>query len=73
MDVIASEVEIGLHAVRARTPLGSTALQPFAIGDVTEIAEHEPNDTSPNAQPLTLPVIVNGRFQEPGDVNYYLD
>jgi hypothetical protein len=68
---VLSDVKIGTHAFRLRTPLGSTDLQKFAVGDVTEVAEQEPNDTSTEAQPLTLPVTVNGRLQEPGDIDHY--
>jgi hypothetical protein len=64
-------LEIGMHAFRVRTPLGSTELHTFAIGYVTEVAEQEPNDAAADAQVLTLPVTVNGRLQEPGDVDYY--
>jgi len=40
---------------------------PFAIGTLPECAEAEPNDDPQKAQPLTLPVIVNGRVASPGD------
>ena len=40
---------------------------PFAIDTLKEALEREPNDSAKVAQPVTLPVIVNGRIQEPGD------
>jgi hypothetical protein len=49
-----------------------------ALGPVTLVAadgpltlEHEPNDSPATAQPLTLPAIVCGRFDRPGDADWY--
>jgi hypothetical protein len=44
---------------------------PFAIGDMTEFMETEPNDSDDVAQPVREPLIVNGRIQRPGDVDVY--
>ena len=50
----------------------------FAIGDVAfaadtlpEIFEREPDNNPGNAQKVTLPVIINGRISEPGDVDVF--
>jgi hypothetical protein len=40
---------------------------PFAIDTLPELLEKEPNDTSAAAQQVVLPVIVNGRIDQPGD------
>jgi hypothetical protein len=40
---------------------------PFAVDALPECPAQEPNDTPGSAQPLTLPVIVNGRIDRPGD------
>jgi hypothetical protein len=40
---------------------------PFAVDTLPECLEREPNDTPATAQPVTLPVIVNGRIDQPGD------
>jgi hypothetical protein len=40
---------------------------PFAVGTLPECLATEPNNTPGSAQPLTLPVIVNGRIDRPGD------
>jgi hypothetical protein len=40
---------------------------PFAVDTLPECLAQEPNDTPGSAQPLTLPVIVNGRIDRPGD------
>jgi hypothetical protein len=40
---------------------------PFAVDDLPEGLEQEPNDSPETAQAVTLPVIVNGRIDHPGD------
>ena len=40
---------------------------PFAVDDLPECLEREPNDSQETAQPVTLPVIVNGRIDHAGD------
>jgi hypothetical protein len=44
---------------------------PFAIGANPEIFEVEPNNSVEEAQPIKEPVVINGRIQEPGDVDLY--
>lgn len=40
---------------------------PFALDTLPECLEAEPNDAAAKAQKVTLPVIVNGRADRPGD------
>jgi hypothetical protein len=40
---------------------------PLAVDTLPECLEREPNDSTQNAQAVTLPVIVNGRIDRPGD------
>lgn len=40
---------------------------PFAVTTLPEIAEQESNNTLATAQKITLPVIINGRIDQPGD------
>lgn len=40
---------------------------PFALDTLPECLEKEPNNQQPGAQQLTLPVIINGRIDQPGD------
>jgi hypothetical protein len=40
---------------------------PFAVDALPECREIEPNDRPDNAQAVTLPVIINGRVDRPGD------
>jgi len=57
----------GVYALNAtRRDLISNPL-PFALDTLTEILEQEPNDTLAQAQKVTLPVIINGRMDRPGD------
>jgi hypothetical protein len=39
----------------------------YKVDTLPEILEHEPNNSPDTAQPVTLPVIVNGRIDAPGD------
>ncbi|NQT52719.1 hypothetical protein HQ576_11735, partial [bacterium] len=43
----------------------------YAVGDLPETTEEEPNNDPKNAQRITLPRIVNGRIGQPGDVDAY--
>jgi hypothetical protein len=36
-----------------------------------ECLEKEPNDTADSAQPVTLPIIINGRINQPGDMDVF--
>ena len=40
---------------------------PFAVDTLPECHEQEPNDSIAAAQAVTLPIIVNGRIDKPGD------
>ena len=53
-----------------RGPLPGNPI-PYAIGTLPEIFEKEPNNAHPKAQPVTLPVLVNGRIQKPGDLDVF--
>jgi Bacterial pre-peptidase C-terminal domain len=44
---------------------------PFALDTLPECLEQEPNDDPAHAQPITLPVIVNGRIDRPGDCDVF--
>jgi ribosomal protein L40E len=40
---------------------------PFVLGTLPELLEQEPNDDPSTAQKVTLPILVNGRMDRPGD------
>ena len=40
---------------------------PFSVDTLPGVFEKEPNDAAGKAQSVTLPVVVNGRIERPGD------
>lgn len=58
----------GIHpvTVRGRDRILSNRI-PFALDTLPDGLEREPNDQSPMAQRVSLPFIVNGRVDRPGD------
>jgi hypothetical protein len=44
---------------------------PFAVDTLPECLEQEPDNEQANAQPVTLPIIVNGRIDQAGDVDVF--
>lgn len=44
---------------------------PFAVGELPECLEAEPNDQPSQTQAVKLPIIVNGRIGEPDDVDMF--
>jgi hypothetical protein len=45
---------------------------PFAVGDLPEIEEKEPNDSLAAAQRVEVPATINGRIQSPDDEDYFV-
>jgi hypothetical protein len=57
----------GVYPITTRHgPLVSNHV-PFAVDEMPEVLEKEPNNGKEKAQRVTLPVIVNGRIDRPGD------
>jgi hypothetical protein len=44
---------------------------PFAVDTLPECFEKEPNNDAAHAQPVALPVIINGRIDQPGDLDVF--
>ena len=61
----------GLHAMVVSNTAGRSRSQPFAVDTLPECSERETNHFLTNSQPLTLPVIVNGRIATPGEVDVF--
>ncbi len=57
----------GIYSLVARGGDWICNAVPFAVDSLPECLEKEPNDTPETAQPVTLPLIVNGRIGRPGD------
>ncbi len=49
-----------------------TNVLPFAVGDVPEARETEPNDALAQANRVPMPAAINGRIQQPGDVDHFI-
>ena len=47
-------------------------LVPFAVDDLPEAQESEPNDSIAQANRVTVPVVINGRIQRSGDEDYFI-
>ena len=45
---------------------------PFAVGDLPEAVETEPNEATEQATRIEVPVTVNGRIGSPGDVDRFI-
>jgi len=60
-------VEPGVYPISVRSGNLVASRVPFALDTLSEAFEREPNSSQKDAQRVNLPVIVNGRVQEPGD------
>jgi len=49
------------------------ALKPITVypADAPVTKDREPNDSAESAQPITLPTVISGRFDKPGDADWY--
>jgi hypothetical protein len=59
--------EPGIYPLFVRREERVSNQVPFAVGTLPECREQEPNDTPAKAQPITLPIMVNGRIDRPED------
>jgi hypothetical protein len=57
----------GVYPVSARNRQWTSNVVPFAVDSLPECREQEPNDSPETAQKVTLPIIINGRIDRPGD------
>lgn len=61
----------GIYSFRLKTPLGTTSTGRIYVGALRETAEKEMNDTTADAQLLTLPTAVAGEMQRLGDADHF--
>lgn len=61
----------GVTALTVAGTNGSVVRIPFAMGELPEAREREPNNTSAAAQAMTLPVMINGRIDPPADTDVF--
>ena len=57
----------GIHQVSMHGESGALNRVPFAVDTLPECLDTEPNNQPQNAQPVTLPLTINGRIDQPGD------
>jgi ribosomal protein L40E len=57
----------GQHLIAATDGKIVSNYVPFALDILPECLEQEPNDDPSHAQKVTLPIIINGRMDHPGD------
>jgi hypothetical protein len=68
-----SSVSLNARGLQRWPPGLDHALNPvtLAFADAHLTYEHEPNDTAATAQAIILPTVVCGRFDKPGDADWY--
>jgi len=69
--VDASRAEPGLSLVTTTRGDIEANRVPFAVDTLPELLERESNNVAKDAQRVTLPVVVNGRIEAPGDVDVF--
>ena len=70
--VISPSARAGFHSVSLVSPRGVSGAIPFWVGPHAVIQETgAPHNTPDTAQPVKLPVAVNGRISESGELDYY--
>ena len=61
----------GLHSIAVGSGAGFSRDAPFAVDDLPETFEKEPNSQHRTAQAAKPPVVVNGRIERAGDRDYF--
>ena len=68
---VAPDVPPGCYDVRADAKMGVSNSRVFVVGDRPEVAEKEPNNEFDSAQKVEIGTVVNGKFDQGTDVDYY--
>ena len=68
---IAADAPLGQALWRISCAQGGTGTRPFLIGDLPEHIESESNSTPQLAEPLNLPVTLNGQIYGEQDVDFF--
>lgn len=63
--------EPGIHPVSLRQGKWNSNRLLFAVDTLPEVIEQEPNDQAKQAQAVELPIIINGRINQPGDCDVF--
>jgi len=68
---VARDAPLGTHLLRSYNADGASAPKWFVVGQREEVLEKEPNDSFKQAQLIEkVPVVINGRLEKAGDVDY---
>ena len=67
----AKDKPTGTYPIVVRTAEWISNVMPFAVDELPECLEKEPNDKPATAQLVTLPVIINGHIDPPGDEDVF--
>lgn len=62
---------VGVHRVRFHDPTGASAVRRFLVDPLPALPESEPNDAPRSAQAVSLPVVVDGVVDKPGQVDCF--
>ncbi|HXT57600.1 MAG TPA: PPC domain-containing protein, partial [Pirellulales bacterium] len=68
---VGADVPPGIYELRAVGKYGVSNPRAFAVGNLTEALEAEPNETPASAQEVALDAVVNGRSNRGGDLDHY--
>src|SRR5437773_3710756 len=68
---IEPDAPLGQQEIRAHTAKGYSNPILFDVGDLAELSETEPNNSPTNANPITLPAVINGRLGGEKDVDQF--
>lgn len=68
---IAADVPPGLYEVRSVGKYGISNPRMFAVGNLAETVEKEPNETLETAQEIPLDGVLNGRSNRSGDLDHF--
>jgi hypothetical protein len=63
--------EPGIYPLSVRKAGHESNIVPFAVDNLPECLEQEPNNTPDTAQAIPVPMIVNGRIGQPGDSDVF--
>ena len=69
---VAPDVAVGDYDIRVIGKLGISNPRAFAVGDMPEVNETEPNDSRDKANHVPLNCVVNGRANPAEDVDWYV-
>lgn len=68
---VAADAAPGARYWRLTSAKGGTSARPFIVGELPEVIEREPNSTFDQAEPVALPVTLNGQVAGERDLDYF--